>query len=286
MIRHQQHRAIDALAHLNDPRIVANVAVFLHNARHAGLTDVICGGVDPITDVRIADDVHDTLQPHLNVWYAYGIHPRLIGTHPLEQQLIALGTRLREPGVVAAGEMGLDARDGMPPMSLQRDAFVAQLDVAAALKLPVIVHCVRAMGPLLETLRARHGHGPGIMLHGFNGPAAMITPLLDLNVYFSFGGMVTYPSARRCRESAVRVPVDRLFVESDTPDHRPRSWEHPATNDVNLGLPTAQLHDAGARYSEPASIVTTLQHLAALRGADADVLAQLVGENSVRFFGF
>ena len=138
-----------------------------------------------------------------------------------------------------------------------------QLQLARHLELPVILHCVRAVGRLIEVLEDTGSLPAGGMVHGFGGPAELTKRFVKLGYSFSSGGMVTREDARRCRKAAQSVPAARLLVESDTPDHAPSGT---------------------GEQSEPASIWTTLEVLASLRGTTAQDLARVTAHNARALF--
>jgi TatD DNase family protein len=249
---------VDANCHLDDTR-VADVEALLARAAAAGVGDVVSTGVHPRRDKRELPGRRGGPR----VWRAVGLHPQ--GAADLEDCLPLVEERAALPGVIAIGEIGLDRREGMPVLALQRRALEAQLELARGLGLPVVLHEVRAHAALLEVLDRCGPLAAGGYLHGYTGPAELVDEWLAHGLSLSFGGMVTNPRARRCRAAAAAVPLDRLLVESDTPDHPPR------------GLGSAQ--------SEPAGIALVLFELARLRGAQPEALAAATADNARRLLG-
>lgn len=248
---------VDAMAHLDDPRVDDPDGV-LARAAEAGVEVVITAGVDPLNIPE-----RRWSEARVDVRWAYGIHPQAVRVEALAAQLEALAVILDQPAVVAIGELGLDGREGMPPAGAQERALRAQLALARERELPVILHCVRRLARLLEIL-AEDGPLPAAgMLHGFAGPAELAPAFARLGLSFSFGGMVTRPTSKRCRAAAAAVPAERLLVESDTPDHPPAWCQGP---------------------SEPSCIRHTLSALATLRRVGADEMAALTTENARRLF--
>lgn len=252
---------VDCLCHLEDPRIDDRSAL-LKRAAAAGIGDVIWAGTDPLRD--ITRPLREAAPAPLRLWHAFGIHPQHVRDDALPAQLRELDRLLDAPHVVALGECGLDRRPGMPPLELQRRALRAQLDRARARGLPLLLHAVRAMGPLLELLQQAGPLAAGGMVHGFTGSAQSARELVSLGLHVSFGGVVTKPAARHAREAARVVPAARLLVESDAPDHPP------------AGVP--------ARQAEPAHISHTLAALATLRGEPYPALAARTADNAGQLF--
>lgn len=251
---------VDALVHL-DALEDDEAARVLQRAAAAGVRHVIHGGVDPRTPPRqrsVAAPVH--------VWRAYGIHPSVVSRVPSERAdaLRCLAERLHDDEVVALGELGLDARPDMPPIEDQEACLREQLGLADAHGLPVILHCVHAIGRLVEILE---DHGPlaaGGMLHAFGGPAELVPRLSALGLHFSFGTLVTRPAARRCRAAVSAVAGARLLVESDAP-----------------GGPSS---DPSRPTREPADIPAILRAIAELREEPWSAVATQVRDNAHRLF--
>ncbi len=205
---------IDALAHLHDPRLAGDWDAVLQGADAQGVTDIVCANAPHLLQQG----------PHaVRLWRAAGVHPQEV-TVAWPTALKAVAAALEAPDMVAVGEMGLDDRDGMPQAQLQEAACVAQMRLARARRLPLIVHCVGRWGRLLALLTQHGKHAPGMVLHAFSGPAEMVEPLAALGAYFSFGGLVTRSRAKKCHKAAAVVPADRLLVESDAPDMPAQGW--------------------------------------------------------------
>jgi TatD DNase family protein len=252
---------IDCMAHLDDPRI-EQPQIFLERAACAGVDVVLNAGFDPSTvpAPRFFEKNEGT-----RIYWAYGLHPQAIDHQRVTQQLDDLAQLLKRPRVVALGEIGLDHRPGMPPAGLQEQVFQTQLHLAQHLNLPVIIHCVRATGRLLQLLR---DHGPlksGGMLHAYGGPVELIGKFKALGLYFSFGSRVCVPEAAKCHRAAKKVPIGRLLVESDTPDH-------PLASDL--------------ASSEPAHVIKIVERLAQLRGCTATFLENETSANAECLFRF
>ncbi len=204
------------------------------------------------------------------------------GVHPQEAAqldglaLANLDALLDEPEVVGCGEIGLDFyHDDNPPVDTQRKAFLAQMELAAAHRKPIVIHCRpgAAFGPdqdaWEQTLAMLEQHwrptGLGGILHCFSGGQAQAERALRLGFLVSFAGNVTYPSAAPLREIAAALPLDRILVETDCPFLAPTP-------------------DRGKR-NEPALVVRTAETLAALRGIQPETLAAQTTANFRRLFG-
>jgi len=164
-------------------------------------------------------------------------------------------------GVRAVGEIGLDYHYSPETRRGQMDLFGRQLELARALDLPVIIHTRDADDDTLGLLREIPSRG---VVHSFTGGPEFCRGLLDLGLYVSMSGIVTFRAADNVRESAMVVPDDRLLVETDTPFLAPV----PKRGNPN----------------EPAFVVHTAAFLAALRGMTADAFAALATANALAAF--
>jgi TatD DNase family protein len=192
------------------------------------------------------------------VFAILGIHP-----HEAEREGDRLG-ELREllahPRSVAVGETGLDFYRDRAPRERQRDVFDAQLDLAAELDKPVVIHTRAADEPTAEALARFTGT---VVLHCFSSPALLPTAL-ERGYYVSFAGNVTFPNASELRLAATQVPADRLLAETDSPYLAPQLVR--------------------GRPNEPANVMHTLAGLAAARGEEPAELEARIEANAAAAF--
>lgn len=213
---------VDTHCHLDDPAYDEDRDAVVLRAERAGVRRVVVPGVDPASWDR-ARRCRERY-PRL-VRLAFGLHPwalRGLDAAARARALDALPAAL-DDGAIAVGECGLDgriAREGGPSLEEQAVILSAQLDLARARGLPVILHAVRAHGALLTLLKARGGPVPGV-LHSYSGPAELLPELVRLGLYVSFGGQVTNPKATKVHKAVRLTPAARLLVESDGPDQPP-----------------------------------------------------------------
>lgn len=192
-----------------------------------------------------------------------------VGVHPHEASKADAGTfdelraLLREPCVLALGEIGLDYHYDFSPREVQREVFVEQLRLAREAGKPVIIHTREAWPDTVDILR-REWNGPGIM-HCFTGGVQQAREALDLGFHLSFGGVLTFNKADAVREAAAIVPETRLLVETDAPYLAP-------------------IPHRGKR-NEPAFMVETVRRLAQVRGVDAGDIADITTANFERLVG-
>ncbi len=190
------------------------------------------------------------------------------GLHPHEakrwnpQMAAWLAEALRDPRVVAAGEMGLDYHYDYSPREAQRTAFEAQLEIARAAAKPVVIHA-RSADEDMAAVLANHPNVVAIM-HSFSSGPDLLRRAVALGHYISLSGMITFKSWPL--DPAVRdVPLDRLLVETDAPYLAPVPFR--------------------GRRNEPAYVRATARRLAQVMAQDEDALAATLVANSVRVFG-
>jgi TatD DNase family protein len=162
--------------------------------------------------------------------------------------------RFPEGDAVAVGECGLDGAVRIP-MDRQEAVLVGHLAFAREVGLPIVLHCYRAHDRMLPVLR-RFAPIRGV-LHSYSGGPELVSPYVGLGLHLSFAGAITRPNARRPLEALRRTPLDRLLLETDSPD-QPPSDRLPARR----GGPTAPL----SPRNEPARLVEILTAAERIRG--------------------
>jgi len=171
---------------------------------------------------------------------------------------------LAAPEIVAVGETGLDYHYLHSPRDTQRAAFEAQLQLAADLGKPVIVHARDADADMTSMLRALAGRPPVVVLHSFSSGDAVWDAGLRIGAYFSFSGMITFKNWKRT-DRLSDCPTDRLLLETDSPYLAP-------------------VPHRGKR-NEPGFVREVAQRAAEIRGEDPARLAQRTTDNARRCFG-
>jgi TatD DNase family protein len=200
-----------------------------------------------------------------------------IGVHPHEARLAeerhwtAMEALARHPRIIAWGEIGLDYHYDHSPRDVQRRVLLRQCELAAAARLPIVIHCrpsdgsTNAWDDLFALLRdAWAGNGLGGVLHCFTGTPAHARAALDLGFMISFAGNVTYPKAVNIQQTARDVPLGRMFIETDSPYLAP-------------------IPHRGKR-NEPAYVAETAKFIATLRGLRPEEVGEATTRNFYRFF--
>lgn len=210
------------------------------------------------------DDVIAVAEREADVWASVGIHPHEADQHP-DVDTAKLVERAAHPRVVGIGESGLDYYYDHSDRDRQRASFRAHLAASRESQLPIIVHTRDAEADTAELLRDEMGKGgfPGV-IHCFTASSEFADIALDLGFYISISGIVTFKNARDLQETAARLPLDRLLIETDAPFLAPVPHR--------------------GKTGEPAFVADTCRFLAALRGENPEALAEATRQNFHKLF--
>lgn len=248
----------DSHCHLTDDRLIGEVDAVIARARAAGVTRMVTVGTGP--DDAEAAAALAARAPE--VWASAGIHPHDASSAD-EAALSRIRDVLSRPRVVALGEIGLDYHYDHSPRDVQRRAFRRQLEMAADLGLPVIIHSREADLDTATQVREAAGSVRGV-LHCFAGGPELLEAGIDAGWYVSFSGLITFKKFDGA--ALVRaVPTDRLLVETDSPYLAP-------------------VPHRGKR-NEPAFVREVAEVAASLRGETFEALARRSAANAAAFYG-
>jgi TatD DNase family protein len=265
---------IDSHAHLDSERYADDRAAMLARAWQAGVGAVLAIGIgEGPAQMHQALDLCREFngQPNLPRLYASaGIYPH--NTHQADEAALGkLDSLLAEPEVIACGEIGLDYYHEGAPHDVQRKGLIQQLEIAAARKRPILIHCrpkedaTDAWDDLFAVLEEHwQPTGMGGVMHCFGAGWEQARRSLDMGFLVSFAGNLTYPKAQGLRDVAARMPLDGLLVETDAP------WLAPAPN--------------RGKRNEPAWVAETAQVLAGLLGVEPEEMAAATTKNFFRLF--
>ncbi|HET9115450.1 MAG TPA: TatD family hydrolase [Gaiellaceae bacterium] len=244
---------IDTHAHLTS---LDDADEAITRAADAGLTTILTVGTS-VEDGRRALELADR---HEGVFAILGIHPHEAGT-ATDADLAELRELHAHPKAVAVGETGLDWFRDYAPRDDQRRLFAAELELAAELGKPVVIH-TRAADD--DTLAGLAGFAGTVVLHCFSSPHLLPTAL-ERGWYVSFAGNATFPKAVELRLAATEVPADRILAETDSPYLAPQPVR--------------------GRPNEPANVIHTVAALARARGEQPAELERQIELNASACFG-
>jgi len=255
---------LDTHAHLDAEEFAPDRREVIARAEAQGIVAIICPGITAASSeaaVQLAAE-------YAGIYAAVGIQPNYCADAAEGdwERIVALVGR---PKVVAIGEIGLDRYWDFTTLDVQKEYFDRHLRLAQDRDLPVILHCRDADADLLPMLRDAASRGPlqGVM-HSFSGDERWLAACVELGLYVSFSGAVTYTNRKfePLRQAAKAAPGDRILIETDSPYIVP----HP-------------LRGKQPR-NEPANLVLTARRLAEIRGQSADELAAQTTANARRLF--
>lgn len=203
---HLHHSGPSHVGHDGAP--AEDIAAVVATAVEVGVERMVTVGCD------VADSTHaaDVAAAHPGrVWATAGVHP-----HEARHGIDGLEELLARPEVVAVGECGLDFHYDHSPRDRQREVFAAQVAMAHAHDLPLVIHTREAWDETLDILRAE-GTPRRTVFHCFTGDADDARRCLDLGAHLSISGLVTFKTADDIRAAVALAPLDRLMVETDSP---------------------------------------------------------------------
>ena len=266
---------IDSHAHLDSPRYAEDRADMLRRCTEAGVGAVMAIGIgEGPEEMHLALDVVREFngQPGMpRLWASAGIYPH--STPEADDAAIAkLDGLLAEPEVIACGEIGLDYYHEGAPHDVQRAGLIRQLEVAAARRRPILIHCrgtnetTDAWNHLFVVLDTYWRHtGLGGVMHCFGAGWEEARRALDMGFLISFAGNVTYAKSQGLRDVAAQVPLDGMLVETDAP------WLAPGP--------------MRGKRNEPAMVTHTAEALAQVKGVRPAEIAAATTANFARLFG-
>ncbi len=251
---------VDSHCHLNYKGLIEDQDAVLARAANAGVSAML----NISTRKREWADIIATAEKAPNIWASVGIHPHEADSHADVDtaQLVAAADHAK---VIAIGETGLDYFYDHSDRAQQQTSFRAHLVASRETGLPVIVHTRDAEEDTANILRDEMGKGafPGV-IHCFTASGEFADIALELGLFISISGVVTFKNAQHLRDTAARIPEDRLLIETDSPFLAPVPHR--------------------GKSCEPAFVADTARFLAELRGVSVEHLARTTAENFYTLF--
>ena len=248
----------DTHAHYDASRFDADRHQLLASMAEHGVGRILNAGCDLASSRAAVELAHR----YGFVWAAVGTHPD-DADHVDGALLDAYRALAADERVAAIGEIGLDYHYEDVPREIQKTAFRMQLELAAELGLPVIVHEREAHADAMEILR----QVPGVtgVFHCYSGSLEMARELVRMGWYIGFTGVLTFKNARKALEVAENIPLPRLLLETDCPYMAPEPYR--------------------GRRCDSTMLVETARKLAELRDVSLPEIARITWENGTRLFG-
>lgn len=251
---------VDSHCHLNHPKLAADLNDVLCRAGLAGVSRMVVVGYD-LSSSREAVSLANA---HPSVLAAVGVHPHEADQYD-SRAADALAELARGDRVVAYGEVGLDYHYDHSPRPIQRATFERQLDEAARLGLPVIIHSREAADDTRAILSDYAPLAAGGVMHCYPYGADQVDWVLEMGLHIGLTGIVTFPKGEEARQVAACVPLDRLLIETDAPYLAPVPYR--------------------GRTNEPAYVSIVAEAIGRVRGVDASEIAATTTRNAGKLFG-
>jgi TatD DNase family protein len=223
----------------------------------------VVGIVSISNNLRDFEQIYQNLKSEHLVYHSIGVSPSEV-SHPGDDWEARIVEGSKRERIVAVGEIGLDYYHKFGDRDSQIELFIRQLDLAQQLNLPVIIHNREAGSDVLEILKERLPDRGGI-LHCYSEDYAYAKRALELNLYISFAGNVTYRNARNLHETAKQMPLERILIESESPFMVPAAYR--------------------GKRNKPSFLRETGIFIAELREMPVDELTEALLANSLRVFG-
>ena len=251
---------IDSHCHLNYKGLVEEQGAVLDRARQSGVTAML----NISTRESEWRDIVATAEREKDVWASIGIHPHEADAHP-DVDLGKLVEEAAHPRVVAIGETGLDYYYDHSDRERQRQSFRTHIHAARETGLPIIVHTRDAEEDTAEIMAEEMEQGAySGVIHCFTASEDFAQKALALGLYISISGIVTFKNAKDLKETAAKLPSDRLLVETDAPFLAPVPHR--------------------GKTGEPAFVTDTARYLAELRGEEYEQLCETTARNFYQLF--
>ena len=209
------------------------------------------------------EKTYKNLKSISGIYHAVGVAPAEV-TNPGNDWYNKIEEFISLPNVVAVGETGLDYYKQFGDKRSQIELFIAQLEIAQKHNLPVIIHNRDAGKDVYDVLRERIPDS-GAIFHCYSENAEYAKKCLDMNVYFSFAGNLTYRNAHNLHETVMNLPLDRILIETESPFMIPAEFRE-------------------KKRTKPAYITSTAKFLAEMLEIDLEKLADQLWKNSCKVF--
>jgi TatD DNase family protein len=250
----------DTHAHLNADQYKEDLNEVMERAKEAGVSNIVVVGFDKITIIRAME----LAEAHDHIYACVGWHP-VDAIDMTDDDLKWIEELASHPKVVAIGEMGLDYHWDKSPHDIQKEVFRKQIRLAKKVKLPIVIHNRDATSDIVEILREEGAADVGGIMHCFSGSVEIARECLDMNFYISLGGPVTFKNAKKPKEVALEIPLDRLLIETDCPYLTP--------------------HPHRGQRNEPSYVKLVAEQIAEIKGITFEEIARATSDNAKKLFG-
>lgn len=253
---------IDTHCHLDIPEFDDSRTSLLESCMASGMRAIVVPAVTRST----WDTVRQVCSESALLWPAFGLHPCYVAQHQMSD-VDALDSYLQQ-GVVAVGEVGLDAFHGDTDLDQQLALLRAQIAVARNHRLPLIIHARKTQDLVLRELRRQRFEWGGVM-HAFSGSQQQAERFIEAGFCIGFGGAATYDRAQKLRGILTAIPITSVVLETDSPDIPPSFARHEINTPFNLFRITEILADVMGIEVAALARQSTINALRAFPGLQA-----------------
>lgn len=248
----------DSHSHINDSKLIDRVNEVIDNALANKVNRILCVGYDKESSLK-AIELSDKFD---SVYAAIGIHPTEAKTFNIDLEWIK--ENLKKPKVVAIGEIGLDFYWDKNYKEEQIDLFRRQIELANEFKKPIIVHMRDATKDTYETIKKYKDVELSGVMHCYSASKESMYQFLDLNMYISLAGPVTFKNAKIPKEIAKEIPLEKLLVETDSPYLSPAPFR--------------------GKTNEPKNVLYVAKEIATIKNLSFDEVSEQTYRNTCKLF--
>ncbi|PFA16858.1 MULTISPECIES: TatD family hydrolase [Bacillus cereus group] len=250
----------DTHSHLNAEQFKEDLQEVIVRMKEAGVSYTVVVGFDEAT-IKKAMELAETYD---FIYAAVGWHP-VDAIDMTEEHLAWLEELAAHPKVVALGEMGLDYHWDKSPKEVQKEVFRKQIQLAKKVNLPIIIHNRDATQDIVDILAEENAAEVGGIMHCFSGSVEVAQQCIGMNFLISLGGPVTFKNAKKPKEVAMEIPMEKLLIETDCPYLTP--------------------HPFRGKRNEPSYVKLVAEEIANLKGISYEEVAKITTENAKGLFG-
>ena len=246
---------IDTHSHIDMDNYKDRFDEVIAEAKDFGVEKIVIPGVAPSGFKRIVE----LCEKYENLYGAVGVHPEDLASFDADAESL-IREYLKHPKIVAVGEIGLDYYWDKSQIERQKEIFEKQILIAKEIGKPVLVHDREAHFDTLEILKKTKASDVGVVMHCFSGSPEFAMECVREGFYIALGGVVTFKNAKKVKEVAKIVPLERLLLETDAPYMTPVPYR--------------------GKENQPAYVKFVAEEIANLRGISFDEVASATCENA------
>ncbi len=246
----------DSHAHLNDKKFKNNLHQVIEKAFENNVKYIVVNGYD----IESSKKAIEIASEYDNIYATVGIHPLDVDGFDIKD-LQVLKDLCSDDNVVAIGEIGLDYYYDKSKMEVQKEVFMAQLQLASELNMPVTIHSRDALNDTYEILKNYNCKG---VMHCYSGSVEYAKKFIELGYYISLAGPVTFKNAKVAKEVAKEVTLDKLLIETDAPYLTP----HPYRGQLN----------------DPSYVTYVAEEIAGIKGLTVEEVANQTTKNAQQLY--